>query len=431
VNARQIAAVGVSSQGAAVQFLDAQERPHGRVISWLDGRGCPFDEQITEELGEEFFARHIGRHASTMTIGQVLRLHQEEPEALAAVRRIGYVGDFVVGKLCGRRAHDPTSLSIAGLLNPSLGRADPQLLERLEIREDQLPELLPATIPAGELQPEAARQVGLPAGIPVSPAVHDQYAASIGVGSVGEGDVCLGTGTAWVLVANTPRLAEPVTKGTFVCPHPVEGLFGQMLSMTNGGSSLDWAMELVGNRGGADLSVEDALEAVAPGSEGLCFWPLLSPSGTAGPFGEPGGRLTGISLAHTANHLIRAVTEGLACELARHLRFLTAAGLPVARLVMCGGAATSRITPQIVADVTNHPVACVSESAPSAFGSATIARALVEPGGGLAELSRRLAPTSHTVAPGEHVSVYRDLLEKYLEPFAGRRQEYPQLGNDE
>ena len=211
-----------------------------------------------------------------------------------------------------------------------------------------------------------------------------------------------------------------LTKGTFVCPHPVEGIYGQMLSMVNGGSAIDWARNLGGGGKPSSRSVDDALEAVPPGSDGLCFWPLLSPSGGPGPFGEPGGRLAGFKLAHSADHLIRAVVEGLACELARHLRFLADASLPVRRLVLCGGAAASRVTPQIIADVTNRPVACVSESAPSALGAATIARALVEPEVDLADLARRLAPPSRTVEPGENGPRYRELLERYLEPFSAR-----------
>ena len=414
----EIAAIGISSQGAAMQLLDAEEQPIGRVISWLDGRGRPFDQDITAKLGEGFFVEHIGRHSSTMTIGQILRLRQQASmDFMMEAKRIGYVGDCIVGRLCGRRAHDATSLSIAGLLNPSLRRADPEVLELLKSAEDRLPDLLPATTPAGTLLPDVAPQIWLRAGIPVSAAIHDQYAASLGVGSVHEGDVCLGTGTAWAMVANTAKLATPVTKGTFVCPHPVEGIYGQMLSMVNGGSSIDWAMNLVGGGKSPSHSVDDALEGVPPGSDGLCFWPLLSPSGAPGPFGEAGGRLAGITLAHSADHLIRAVVEGLACELARHLKFLTDAGLPVRRLVMCGGAAASRVTLQIVADVTNRPVACVSESAVSAFGAATIARALVEPEVDLADLARKLAPASRLVEPGENQATYQRLLEKYLAPF--------------
>src|SRR3989304_8594833 len=72
----EIAAIGTSSQGAALQLLDAEDRPVGRGISWLDGRGRPFDDKITAELGEDFFVEHIGRHARTMTIGQGLPVRQ-------------------------------------------------------------------------------------------------------------------------------------------------------------------------------------------------------------------------------------------------------------------------------------------------------------------------------------------------------------------
>jgi sugar (pentulose or hexulose) kinase len=133
--------------------------------------------------------------------------------------------------------------------------------------------------------------------------------------------------------------------------------------------------------------------------------------------GRPGGRVEGIGLGHRAEHLLRAAVEGLACELARHLRMMTDAGMPVSRLVMCGTAAASRVTPQIVADVTQRPVVCIRESAISAFGAAVIGRAMVEQGRGLGPMARRLAPASRTVEPGGDAAAYRDVLARYLEAF--------------
>ena len=49
------------------------------------------------------------------------------------------------------------------------------------------------------------------------------------------------------------------------------------------------------------------------------------------------------------------------------------------RLVVSGPAAVSSVVPQILADVTNRPVTCLSQPDMSAFGAATIARGLVEP----------------------------------------------------
>jgi len=413
VDAAAIEAVGVSSQGGALQLLDGEDRPLGPVISWLDSRGRPFDEQLVRELGEEFFAAHAGCHTCLMTPGQVLRLRKQSPAMMAKAAAIGFVGDVIVHRLCGRRAHDATSLSIALLYNPSLGRADPELLARLGLREDQLPDLAAADEPASPLRPDAAAATGLPPGIPVSPAVHDQYAASLGSGSVHEGDVSLGTGTAWAMIANSTGLTRPATRQAILCQHPVPGLFGQLLSMVNGGSAIEWAMRLSGSSQVACEQVDAMLQTAGPGSDGLCFWPLLAP--TLGPKAAlQGGRIDGLRFSHGPSHLVRAVVEGLACELARHLSLLAEAGCPVRRLVMCGAAATSRVTPQIAADVTGRPVACAGEPAISAFGAAVLARAMVEKDSSLARLSEQLAPASRTLVPGENAAAYGRLLERYL-----------------
>ena len=130
--------------------------------------------------------------------------------------------------------------------------------------------------------------------------------------------------------------------------------------------------------------------------------------------------MAGMTLAHGPDHLLRAALEGLACELARHLRFLSQAGFATGRLVMCGSAAASRTTPQIIADMTNLPAACVDVSAVSALGAAMIAFALVEEQRPLGEIARQWAPKSRMVPPGPSASVYRELLDQYLAPFGGR-----------
>lgn len=413
---QSVLALGVSSQGGALQMLDADDRPAGRVISWLDPRGKPYDRRLMDEVGETYLVEHLGCNLSSMTLGQLLRLAEQAPERFAAPG-LGFVGDTIVGRLCGRRAHDATSLSIGMLYNPTLGTADPEMLARLKIDGKRLPELLPVTSPAGGLLDSVARATGLPAGIPVSPAVHDQYAAAIGAGATREGDVCLGTGTAWVLLANAVGAPRPVTPGTFTCPHPIAPLTGHLLSMVNGGSTLDWAVRLTDGGNLSPDQLDRRLESIAPGADGLRVWPLLAASAAASGRLGRGGRIDGLTLAHTADHLLRAIVEGLACELARHVERLASAGFSLRRLVLSGPAATSRVTPRIVADVTARPAVCVGHVAMSARGAAVIARAMVERDCPLGELAERCSPERRLVQPGPGTALYARLLEAYLEPF--------------
>ena len=409
-----IRAIGVSSQGGALQLFDARDKPLGRVISWQDRRGQAHDAELTAELGPDFFARRIGHAASGVAIGQIARLQRQSRGLIESPNRIGFVGDAIVGRLCGRRAHDATSLGIAMLYNPWLERSDPDVLALLGLCDEQLPFLSPATAMAGALQQSAAEAVGLPAGIPVSPAIHDQYAAALGGASVQEGEISFGTGTAWVLLANTRKLTPPITREACVCAHPVPGLYGQMISMPNGGAAVNWALSLSGSRPVNTREIDAALDAVPPGSDGLHFWPSSSHDGQTNGFSPLRSRLSGITLAHSHNHVIRAVVEGLACELLRHLRLLAASGFSLTSLDMCGSAAAGSNTPQIIADIANLPVRCIDSSDVSAFGAAVIARKLVDNNIDLAELARQWAPSRRTVSPGKHVPLYRDLLKEHL-----------------
>jgi len=414
----QVRAVGVSSQGGALQLLDGADRPEGRVVSWLDGRGRPFGTEAVERLGREWFAERVGYGGCGVAAAQLLRLRRECPHLLTPPRRAGFVGDVIVGRLCGRRAHDATSLSICILYNPARGTADPEMLAMAGITESQLPPLLPAREAAGGLRPEAAAALGLPGGIPVSPAVHDQYAAALGAGVTEPGEVMLGAGTAWVLLAVTDRLLRPACAGALVCAHPVGGRFGQMLSMVNGGSAFRWAAELAGWQGLSADELDRRLAETPAGCAGLRFEPLLAEGG--GPGCGRRGRLLGLSLAHGPGHLLRASVEGLACELARHLRALEAGGLRPRRLVMCGGAAGGRVTPQVVADATGLPVCCRAESAMSALGAAVLARGLIEPTPLNEVLARPAGGSARELRPGADAPLYAQMAGEYFDRVQSR-----------
>lgn len=414
VPAGRIEAIGVSSQGGAMQVLDPSGQPLGRVISWLDQRGRPFDETLNAELGREWFLQRIVHGGAWLSIGQILRLRQEQPGIVDAPNRIGFVGDVVVDRLCGRAAHDGTSAALTLLYNPVQRTYDADLLARLGLRPSQLAALLPPGEAAGGLRPELAKRTGMRPGIPVSAAVHDQYASALATGAVRVGTVMVGTGTAWVLLAVGDRLPVPVNHDALVSHHVVSGLWGQILSMVNGGSALDWALELLGLAGKDRAGVDELLAAAPAGSDGVMFWPFMTPFGATGLVPGARGRWSGLQLAHRPAHLLRAVVEGLAHELNRHLGFLRNAGQPIRQLVLGGGAAASAVTPQILADVTGVPLSCFASSEASLAGAAVIARGLLDPGQPLGELSAAMLPPSRQVDPGVQASVYQAQYRHYL-----------------
>ncbi len=408
----ELMALGISSQGGAMQVLDRKGCCFGPVIGWQDSRGAAWDLEMTERLGRDWYVKHIGVARSLLTGGQILRLRGQG--GLPPDFRLGWVGDLIVERFCGQRAHDQTSLSNTGLLNPAEGREDEELLGLLGLERGQLPKLIPAKEAAGKLLPRLAADLGLPPGMPVGPAVHDQYAATIGCGTTRRGDTMLGAGTAWVLIALADILDPPVGGIALVTPHPVPGLFGQMLSMVNGGACITWALKLFGRPSMSVRETDELMALVPPGSEGLRFRPLLSDLGAAGLPPGTAGRLDGLRLGHTQAHVLRSLMEGLACELGRYLGMMAQGGISVDRLVMCGKAATSAVTPGIIADTTGLPVDCISLPETSSLGAAMLARALVDPGLSLVSISDSMLPPSARVEPGPGSSEAAARLEEYL-----------------
>ena len=149
-----------------------------------------------------------------------------------------------------------------------------------------------------------------------------------------------------------------------------------------------------------------------PGADGVRLWPFLDAYG--GYRRLTSGRVLGLKLSHGRGHLLRATIEGLCFELARQLGWLTEAGCPVSRVIMCGGAARSRITPQIVADITGCTVVCPSESEISALGASMLARAIVESDAAMETVCRAMAAPAREVRPGPAVSAYAEMLRDYV-----------------
>lgn len=222
-----------------------------------------------------------------------------------------------------------------------------------------------------------------------------------------------GAGTAWVLLAMSRQLQEPLTSDAFVCHHVVDDMAGQILSLRNGGSAVQWALRFTGQPKRSVAEVDDLITPVAPGCEGLSCWPFLAPTDPVGLECGTGGRLDHLRLSHTPVMLVRAVIEGLAMELTRFLNLLRQGGFVGNRLIMTGGAAASRVTPQIIADATGMPVACTRESEGSLWGAVILGISLLETQEPLASMSERLALPARRLEPGADRQVYQELYRLY------------------
>lgn len=169
---------------------------------------------------------------------------------------------------------------------------------------------------------------------------------------------------------------------------------------------------------------EPQLEALAagvpPGARGLLFLPYLTSAES--PYWDPAARgcFVGLSEAHDAGALYRAVLEGLAYEQRMILELVEqVTGRRTDRLVVMGGASRSQLFTQMLADVLERPVAISAEVETTALGAAILAAAAIGLGGvpDVVETATRMSRVAAVRTPdtrtrdryGEAFAVYRDL----------------------
>jgi xylulokinase len=178
--------------------------------------------------------------------------------------------------------------------------------------------------------------------------------AAVGVGAVTAGSgayVYLGS-SSWVSFASSEPLLDP-KKRTMTFNHVVPGLYVPTATMQAGGGSLQWIAELLDSSGnGRELEkLVAAADTCEASGDGLYFLPHLL--GERSPYWNPSakGAFVGLGRHHRAQHLTRAVLEGVAFNLQTCVTAFREAGQPFDCADAIGGGAVSDVWLQILADV--------------------------------------------------------------------------------
>jgi glycerol kinase len=138
------------------------------------------------------------------------------------------------------------------------------------------------------------------------------------------------------------------------------------------GAAVTWLEQLGVIGGPAEL---DALAGLVPGPGGVTFVPALQ--GLGAPFWRAGARgaFTGLSLGTSRAHLVQAVLEGVAAQVAWLVRAVEAdLGRPLQRLRVDGGLTRSRVLMQLQADLLQLAIEVYPTPDATALGVAALAR---------------------------------------------------------
>jgi xylulokinase len=372
-----VVALGLTGQMHSAVFLDAAGVPVRSALMWSDGRAEAEAVEIEKRIPRaELVARTGNRSNVSFTAPKIMWVAANEPEVFARTRWIVQPKDALRARLTGEVASDVSDASATLLLDLKTRTWAVDICERLGIDAGLLPPLAESETKAGELREDAARSLGLPAGIAVAMGGADAPAAALGLGLAREEDakgvvlISLGTGGQVLAPVTEPR-TDPEGRLHGLC-HVVPGQWCVMAAILSAAASLDWVVRLLrpdDPNGSRELLA--AAAKVPAGSDGLIFVPYLR--GERTPHFDPGARgaMVGMRISHGAPELTRAVLEGVAYALAEGLDVMRGVGVVPTSGVVAGGG-VNRLWQQIIADVLNIPVALGATEHGSARGAALL-----------------------------------------------------------
>jgi xylulokinase len=321
-------------------------------------------------------------------------------------------GSFVLRHVSGECAVDYSNASSLALLDPRSRTWSRRVLDLVEVDEAWLPALGAGTQAVGTITSAFAEASGHAPSTQVAIGCGDEMAATLGAGVYAPGEVCDVVGTAEpVCAASAEPRADP---SMLVECHPHADPDVWLLEnpgFVSGGNLRWWRDQFAQiERDAEAVGLGDAYDFlsteaghVAPGAEGLVFLPCMQ--GAMAPEWNGAARAVfyGLTLAHTRDHMTRAILEGSAFALRDILEAMKAAGLDIRRLTIVGGGAKGPLWRQIKADVTGLPVRVPESVETTATGAAILAAVGAGLHGSIAEAVDAFVsyrPESHDPDPG-------------------------------
>jgi xylulokinase len=367
----RVTGIGLTGQMHGSVFLDASDQVIRPALLWNDQRTHSQCEEITREVEEERLISIAGNPALTgFQAPKIVWLREEEPDNFGRISRVLLPKDYVRLRLTGEYATDASDAAGTLLLDMRARDWSAEILDALEIPRQWMPEVHEGPESTGVLREGVAEELGLPQGIPVAAGGGDNAAAAVGTGIVGPGLVNSSLGTSGVLFAHA-RTFNPDPSGRLhaFC-HAVPGAYHLMGVTLSAGGSLSWWRQTLG--GDYDELVE-AASGVRPGSEGLVFLPYLSGERTPHLDPKARGAFFGLTARHGAEHMTRAVLEGVTFSLRDSLEIMRGLDVPVEDVRATGGGARSDLWRQLQADIYGTPIRRTVADEGPAYGAALLA----------------------------------------------------------
>ncbi|MDR2097820.1 MAG: autoinducer-2 kinase [Spirochaetaceae bacterium] len=323
----------------------------------------------------------------TFALGALPRLlwvKNKEPGLYKKTARIGMFNDWLIYRLSGVLAVEPSNGSTTGLFDLKTRVWDKSIAKRCGLRDDIFPDVVECGVPVAKVSAKAAAETGLAEGTPLVTGGGDCQLGTIGVGAASVNEAVIFGGSFWQYEFNTGTGTPSPKYDIRVNCHALPSLWQYEALAFNPGLVMRWYRDgfcreenrlALANGGGAYAVMDREAAKIPAGSYGMiCAFSDV---------------MNYIAWRHAAPAFInfeldadkfnkftfyRAIMENTALVTLGHVNLVyQAIGKKPDGVVFAGGAAKSGLWAQILADVLGIPVRVPAVKEATALGAAILA----------------------------------------------------------
>ncbi len=312
-----IAAIGISYQMHGLVCADRDLKPLRPAIIWCDSRAVPYGNEAFLRIGEERCLERMLNSPGNFTAAKLSWVRENEPEVYKRTYKILLPGDWIAARLTGE-AHTTASGLSEGILWDFVENAPSKdVLDALGLDPDLLASLVPTFGEQGRLTAEAAAELGLKAGIPVTYRAGDQPNNALSLGVLNPGEVAATAGTSGVVYGVSGKVCHDPQSRVNAFAHVNHSRenprIGVLLCINGTGILNSWTRRNIAPEGLSYGEMNELAAAVPVGCDGVCVLPFGNGAERMLGNATPGCSIHGLDFnRHTRAHLYRAAQEGIA-----------------------------------------------------------------------------------------------------------------------
>ncbi len=337
VDSSDIKAIGISYQMHGLVLLDKERKVLRDAIIWCDSRGVPFGEKAFEDLGSEHTLSRLLNSPGNFTAAKLQWVKQNEPEIFEKTDKIMLPGDYIAMRLTGEVCTTPSGLSEMMLWDFQTNAPARFLMDYFGYSESIIPEIKATFCEQGRLTTEAAAELGLAAGTPVTYRAGDQPNNALSLNVFNPGEVASTAGTSGVVygingtVDYDPR--SRVNNFAHVNHSADQTRIGVMTCISGTGILNSWCKRNIAPDGISYAAMNDLAAQAPVGSAGVTVLPFGNGAERVLENRQTGCSFHGINFnIHNRSHMLRAAQEGIVFSFMYGMEVMESIGMKINRI---------------------------------------------------------------------------------------------------